>query len=599
MGKIITTLFALLVAANCYGFGGTSAPTPIATATKAGKVKIGEGLLVDVNGNLTSDKGFIAAFGNEISDQQYVSLTTAMTAATGKKLIITKQWTVTNLPMSLPGSVEIKPGGGFNNSGTLTFSIPVAIGNYKVFYGAGPVVFADGVIDKTIPEWWGFSATENAPFINSAITSAAGKVPVLFSGRTYNTIESVILKPKTVLRGVSPELSFIRQSGTAGATKYTIDVDQTTLDSYSYLYGYSLSRLKIGVASTNALGVDRIINFINVANSKIEDVNIVNGKIPLYVAHGMDNTYFRVSTSGAPGNTTAVFITGDSGITTGPGINVTTTQIFKNCTFSGGTTHLVVEPSKTLALGDGSSGNVVLDNCIAQSSSSSSIVIGAGTGISSSNLYVELAPTSGASPSIDLWSTGSYLTDSHNVATFTGGTYSGTGSHPFIRINNPQSVLLTGWRIIGTDSILDIPEPANCPVNSITLGNNFLFPSVKFINDSATYTQLVVTQKSLVGEVPVSWDHRLRERYRASDRVVGKYYSAPSTSGSAVLIGGTATVDTTEIAANSIVLLTNNLVGGTPGTLSVDTRVAGTSFVINSSSDTDTSTVGWIIFTPM
>jgi hypothetical protein len=44
-----------------------------------------------------------------------------------------------------------------------------------------------------------------------------------------------------------------------------------------------------------------------------------------------------------------------------------------------------------------------------------------------------------------------------------------------------------------------------------------------------------------------------------------------------------------------LIFLTNSTVGGTVGTLSVGTITAGVSFVINSSSATDTSQVNWLI----
>ncbi len=65
--------------------------------------------------------------------------------------------------------------------------------------------------------------------------------------------------------------------------------------------------------------------------------------------------------------------------------------------------------------------------------------------------------------------------------------------------------------------------------------------------------------------------------------------------GSAVLVTGTKTVSTTAVTASSLIFLTNGLVGGTVGILSIGTITAGTSFVINSSSGTDTSTVNWWI----
>jgi hypothetical protein len=64
---------------------------------------------------------------------------------------------------------------------------------------------------------------------------------------------------------------------------------------------------------------------------------------------------------------------------------------------------------------------------------------------------------------------------------------------------------------------------------------------------------------------------------------------------SAAMTAGSITISTTAVTASSLIFLTNGLVGGTPGTLSVGTITAGTSFVINSSSGSDTSKVNWII----
>lgn len=73
--------------------------------------------------------------------------------------------------------------------------------------------------------------------------------------------------------------------------------------------------------------------------------------------------------------------------------------------------------------------------------------------------------------------------------------------------------------------------------------------------------------------------------------------NADSVTGTATLVGGTVTVSTTAVAANSIVMLTRNTPGGTIGDLTapVASLVAATSFVINSASGTDTSTVNWWI----
>lgn len=70
------------------------------------------------------------------------------------------------------------------------------------------------------------------------------------------------------------------------------------------------------------------------------------------------------------------------------------------------------------------------------------------------------------------------------------------------------------------------------------------------------------------------------------------------TRGTAVLVGGTVVVSNANVTANSIILLTSNTDGGTPGFVRVSARSAGTSFTITSSSGTDTSTIAWFIFEP-
>lgn len=71
-----------------------------------------------------------------------------------------------------------------------------------------------------------------------------------------------------------------------------------------------------------------------------------------------------------------------------------------------------------------------------------------------------------------------------------------------------------------------------------------------------------------------------------------------STIGNVTLVAGTATVTTSAactVSGTCTYQLTNCGVGGTQGMLAVGTITAGTSFVINSSSNTDTSKVCWSI----
>lgn len=68
--------------------------------------------------------------------------------------------------------------------------------------------------------------------------------------------------------------------------------------------------------------------------------------------------------------------------------------------------------------------------------------------------------------------------------------------------------------------------------------------------------------------------------------------------GTAVLAAGTVTVANTVVTAISRIFLTSQVDGGTPGFLRVSSRIAGTSFTVLSSSNTDTSTLAYEIYEP-
>lgn len=66
----------------------------------------------------------------------------------------------------------------------------------------------------------------------------------------------------------------------------------------------------------------------------------------------------------------------------------------------------------------------------------------------------------------------------------------------------------------------------------------------------------------------------------------------------AAMTAGTITVNNTLVTANTRIFLTAQNSGGTPGALRVSARSAGTSFTITSDSNTDTSTVAWLLVEP-
>ena len=66
-------------------------------------------------------------------------------------------------------------------------------------------------------------------------------------------------------------------------------------------------------------------------------------------------------------------------------------------------------------------------------------------------------------------------------------------------------------------------------------------------------------------------------------------------SGIVVLTGGTATVPNTLVTNNSIIMLTTQVVGGTIGYQYISSKTAGSSFTITSTSNTDISTIAYLI----
>lgn len=73
-----------------------------------------------------------------------------------------------------------------------------------------------------------------------------------------------------------------------------------------------------------------------------------------------------------------------------------------------------------------------------------------------------------------------------------------------------------------------------------------------------------------------------------------------ATMGTATLVGGTATVSTTKVTANSRIFLTAQSLGtvAVPSGYGVSARVAATSFTILASAPTDTSIIAWVILEP-
>lgn len=111
---------------------------------------------------------------------------------------------------------------------------------------------------------------------------------------------------------------------------------------------------------------------------------------------------------------------------------------------------------------------------------------------------------------------------------------------------------------------------------------------------TGTGSVVLATSPTLAGTVTVTGDVKLNT---AGNGLYVKEGSNASM-GVASMTGGTVTVSTTKVTANSRIFLTIQTAGGTLGAVYVSARSAGTSFTISSLSVLDTSSVAWLIVEP-
>lgn len=125
--------------------------------------------------------------------------------------------------------------------------------------------------------------------------------------------------------------------------------------------------------------------------------------------------------------------------------------------------------------------------------------------------------------------------------------------------------------------------------------------SSQYLTDTSTNPSLNWGQRFFIDATGSnSIDYNNRQMLEADGTTVSIDWSNglklnTATSGVATLIGGTATVSTAAVVANSIIILTSQADGGVVGFVRITARTVATSFTITSSSVLDTSNVGWVI----
>lgn len=179
---------------------------------------------------------------------------------------------------------------------------------------------------------------------------------------------------------------------------------------------------------------------------------------------------------------------------------------------------------------------------------------------------------------------------------------SGVTMEDFVVTGNTINTVNTGVEVsVISGSILSLIAKGNQVRNT----NNYAIYSVAVRSQvegnaiataaSGILLTAAVTQGHILNNNFVSTTTPITDSSTGGAQRSGNRYGTGSIQGTAVLVAGTVTVNTTEVLTGDIVLLNRTTAGGTLGDLSVGTITNATSFVINSNNAADTSTVAWEI----
>ena len=198
--------------------------------------------------------------------------------------------------------------------------------------------------------------------------------------------------------------------------------------------------------------------------------------------------------------------------------------------------------------------------------------------------HVYATPSGGGStPSLQ------QVTDVGNITThsilLSGTGYPASGTNAFIQFSNTSNITNPSYLLYeAPDASLNIAASnTGLIAYSISSGRNYFYNQLGLVSYGlGTYTGTPTYNLSV----------------DASGNVIETALSQAS--GTATLSSGTVTVNTTLIKAGAKIFVSVNTPGGTQGFLSAPTGsiIDGTSFVINSSSANDISTVNWQIINP-
>lgn len=245
----------------------------------------------------------------------------------------------------------------------------------------------------------------------------------------------------------------------------------------------------------------------------------------------------------------------------------------------------------------GGTGMVYSSNSITTSSGDISLTNSAATG--NINLTVS-GSTVGNTINVGGLTSFSQTTGNKSVTTFANSFSVASGSATFYNIRISPTINQTGSASGATGAIIFAPNLTSIgskwsALTSATSNANALFINQTGANSYSTHVgafgfgaATVPTDKlEVTGNVALL----------AAGNKIKIATGSNASVGTATLVGGTVTVNTTAVATGSTIFLTCNTPGGTQGFLSAPSAsiTNATSFVINSSSGADTSTVNWWI----
>ncbi len=197
-----------------------------------------------------------------------------------------------------------------------------------------------------------------------------------------------------------------------------------------------------------------------------------------------------------------------------------------------------------------------------------------------------------ASRTFDVGAGTGITVNANDVAVTLSAAFAWTGDHTFTNASGVHLVQPTAAS--GADLFLDGRSGGINRVRFTTDGGATT-SELRFRDNTAGSDRLNLASTLATFTTPLSVTGNLTLSTAGNKLLVKEGSNAAM--GNSTLVAGTVTVSNTLVTASSRIFLSRATTGGTVGHLSY-TRVASTSFTINSSSATDTSTIDWLIVEP-